>query len=189
MQQGQRKLITLIGVTIFVVVAAWLGLYAAGVVPAPGSKTDLFKLSDRLADLEVIETADGLRYDFDDELLTAEEFTARLYERHPGGKRGTIFSLLNITGNASLFWVLLGLLGQILFTGRMIVQWLASEKEKRSVIPTAFWWMSLGGSTMLIIYFIWRVEPIGILGQCTGWFIYVRNLWFIYAKPDDAIDS
>ncbi|MEM6911223.1 MAG: lipid-A-disaccharide synthase N-terminal domain-containing protein [Verrucomicrobiota bacterium] len=82
-----------------------------------------------------------------------------------------------------LFWVGLGLLGQFLFTGRMIVQWLASEKQKRSVVPTAFWWMSLGGSSLLIIYFTWRVDIVGILGQSTGWFIYLRNLWFIYKKP------
>ena len=72
-------------------------------------------------------------------------------------------------------WVGLGLLGQVLFTGRMIVQWLASEKQKRSVIPVAFWWMSLGGATMLIISFIWRVDIVGILGQATGWFIYLRK--------------
>ena len=77
------------------------------------------------------------------------------------------------------------MLGQVLFTGRMVVQWIASEKAQRSVIPTAFWWMSLGGATMLIIYFIWRVDIVGIVGQATGWFIYVRNLWFIYGASGE----
>jgi lipid-A-disaccharide synthase-like uncharacterized protein len=77
-------------------------------------------------------------------------------------------------------WVGLGLLGQVLFTGRMIVQWLISEKNRRSVVPPAFWWMSLIGATMLLVYFLWRKEPVGVLGQATGWFIYVRNLWMIY---------
>ncbi|HAI14296.1 MAG TPA: hypothetical protein DCM28_21505, partial [Phycisphaerales bacterium] len=72
-------------------------------------------------------------------------------------------------------WVAVGLLGQVLFTGRMIVQWIASEKSKRSVVPTAFWWMSLIGASMLITYFIWRKDVVGVLGQATGWFIYVRN--------------
>jgi lipid-A-disaccharide synthase-like uncharacterized protein len=65
----------------------------------------------------------------------------------------------------------LGLLGQVLFTGRMLVQWLASEKQKRSVVPVAFWWMSLIGATMLLVYFTWRRDIVGVLGQATGWFI------------------
>ena len=77
---------------------------------------------------------------------------------------------------------MLGLLGQVLFTGRMVVQWLVSEKQKQSVVPTAFWWMSLIGASMLITYFIWRKDIVGFLGQATGWLIYVRNLWLIY-KP------
>jgi len=74
-----------------------------------------------------------------------------------------------------------GLSGQVLFTGRMLVQWVVSERSKRSVVPTAFWWMSLCGASMLVIYFIWRKDIVGVLGQCTGWTIYVRNLWLIYA--------
>ncbi|HHQ49151.1 MAG TPA: hypothetical protein ENK19_09765 [Acidobacteria bacterium] len=80
-------------------------------------------------------------------------------------------------------WVALGLLGQVLFTGRMVVQWLVSEKRKRSVVPVIFWWMSLGGATMLLIYFLWRKDIVGVLGQSTGWFIYSRNLWLIYRHP------
>ena len=97
-------------------------------------------------------------------------------------------SALNVTTSWSLAWVAVGLLGQILFTGRMVVQWLVSEKEKASVIPVSFWWMSLSGASMLIIYFIWRKDVIGVLGQGTGWFIYIRNLVLIY-KPRPAGDG
>ncbi len=184
MQQGQRRLIALIAATVTVVAGVWLALYAAGAAPPPGGQVELFKMSDRLADLEVVETADGARYRFGDQLLTPAEFTDELRRRRPDGGRGWLYGLLNITSTTGLLWVALGLLGQVLFTGRMVVQWLASEKLKRSVVPTSFWWMSLGGATMLIIYFIWRVDIVGIIGQSTGWFIYVRNLWFIYGGRD-----
>ncbi len=74
----------------------------------------------------------------------------------------------------------LGFLGQMLFTARMLVQWLASEKSKRSVVPPAFWWLSLIGASMLIAYFIWRKDVVGVLGQGFGWIIYIRNLALIY---------
>jgi lipid-A-disaccharide synthase-like uncharacterized protein len=95
------------------------------------------------------------------------------------------FKLLNITTPLGIAWVTLGLLGQVLFTGRMVVQWLVSEKKHRSVVPPVFWWMSLFGASMLITYFIWRKDIVGFLGQGTGWLIYSRNLWLIYkAKPE-----
>ncbi|MEM8872751.1 MAG: lipid-A-disaccharide synthase N-terminal domain-containing protein [Planctomycetota bacterium] len=74
----------------------------------------------------------------------------------------------------------LGLFGQVLFTGRMLVQWLVSEKQKRSTVPVVFWWMSLGGASLLLIYFVWRRDIVGVLGQGTGWGIYARNLWLIH---------
>jgi lipid-A-disaccharide synthase-like uncharacterized protein len=70
-------------------------------------------------------------------------------------------------------------MGQLVFTGRMLVQWLASERSGRSVIPVAFWWMSLGGAVMLVAYFVWRRDIVGIVGQATGLFIYARNLVLI----------
>ena len=96
--------------------------------------------------------------------------------------RSWVESVLNVSTPIGFAWVGFGFLGQVLFTGRMVVQWLVSEKKKRSVVPVAFWWMSLIGATMLLIYFIWRVEPVGIIGQVTGWLIYVRNLWMIYRR-------
>ena len=120
--------------------------------------------------------------------LSADELAARMHRDRTSRSLGQ--KLLNVSNAWGYVWVGLGLLGQVLFTGRMIVQWLASEKEKKSVVPPIFWWMSLGGSTMLMVYFLWRRDPIGLLGQSFGWFIYVRNLWMIYrpaAPHSDAI--
>ncbi|NOY74785.1 MAG: hypothetical protein GXP32_03220 [Kiritimatiellaeota bacterium] len=102
------------------------------------------------------------------------------------------FNALNITKPAGVAWVLVGFLGQLLFSGRMLVQWIVSEKQRKSVVPVAFWWLALGGASMLLIYFIWRRDIIGILGQATGWLIYIRNLYFIFRdrggkKHDEAL--
>ncbi|MBO8127501.1 MAG: lipid-A-disaccharide synthase N-terminal domain-containing protein [Firmicutes bacterium] len=80
------------------------------------------------------------------------------------------------------FWLLWGFLGQAVFASRFIVQWLASERAKKSVIPIAFWLLSLGGSFMLLTYAIHIKDPIFILGQSTGFLIYIRNLTLIYKE-------
>lgn len=76
-------------------------------------------------------------------------------------------------------WILLGFLAQAMFTMRFVVQWLASEKAKRSVIPLAFWFFSLAGGSLLFIYAIHRQDPVFIAGQGFGLFIYMRNLMLI----------
>ena len=76
-------------------------------------------------------------------------------------------------------WVLLGFIAQLFFTMRFVVQWLASEKAKRSVVPVAFWFFSLFGGGLLLIYAIQRQDPVFIAGQAMGLFIYIRNLWLI----------
>jgi lipid-A-disaccharide synthase-like uncharacterized protein len=76
-------------------------------------------------------------------------------------------------------WVVLGFVGQILFTLRFILQWLASEKAGRSVIPLSFWFFSIGGAVLLFIYAIYRRDPVFILGQGLGILIYFRNLALI----------
>jgi lipid-A-disaccharide synthase-like uncharacterized protein len=116
--------------------------------------------------------------------LTPSEFAASIYDRQTGQPWWQVF--LNISSPIGIAWVTLGLLGQILFTGRMIVQWLSSEKHKRSIVPSAFWWMSLAGASMLLVYFVWRKDVIGVLGQSAGWFVYGRNLYFIYRKTSPA---
>lgn len=77
-------------------------------------------------------------------------------------------------------WVILGFVAQGMFTMRFVVQWIASEREKRSVVPLAFWFFSLGGGALLLIYAIQRQDPVFIAGQAMGLFIYVRNLWLIF---------
>jgi lipid-A-disaccharide synthase-like uncharacterized protein len=112
------------------------------------------------------------------ERLTPDEFAALLYHEFSG--RNRLFAFLNITSPIGVAWVGLGLLGQILFAGHMIVQWITSERERRSVVPVAFWWMSLAGAALLIVYFIWRKDVIGVLGQSTGLVVYGRNLRLIH---------
>ena len=77
------------------------------------------------------------------------------------------------------FWLIVGFAGQFLFFMRFFVQWIASEKKKKSVIPLAFWYFSIGGSIMLLTYSLYRQDPVFIVGQCLGLMIYSRNLILI----------
>jgi lipid-A-disaccharide synthase-like uncharacterized protein len=77
-------------------------------------------------------------------------------------------------------WVVFGLFGQMLFAARMLIQWIASEKRRQPVIPVAFWWFSVLGGIMLVIYFTQRRDIVGVLGQFLPLIIYLRNLYFIY---------
>ena len=76
----------------------------------------------------------------------------------------------------------IGFVGQMLFTMRFIVQWVQSERANRSVIPVAFWYFSVAGGLVLFCYALYRRDPVFILGQSSGLFIYARNLWFIDAE-------
>lgn len=78
--------------------------------------------------------------------------------------------------------LLLGLAGQALFSMRFIIQWVHSEKRRQSVIPTAFWYFSLGGSLLLLVYSLLRRDLVFTLGQSTGFLIYGRNLYFIHKQ-------
>ena len=80
------------------------------------------------------------------------------------------------------FWLIFGFLGQAMFTMRFIVQWIASEKKKESVIPVSFWYFSLAGGLIVLFYAIHRMDPVFILAYLPGNFIYCRNLCFIYKK-------
>ncbi len=84
-------------------------------------------------------------------------------------------------------WVLLGFLAQGMFTMRFVVQWIASERAKRSVVPIAFWFFSLGGGFLLFIYAISRRDPVFIAGQGLGLFVYIRNLWLIANEHRSAM--
>jgi lipid-A-disaccharide synthase-like uncharacterized protein len=78
------------------------------------------------------------------------------------------------------FWLAFGIAAQLLFTARFVVQWLVSERAGKSVVPLAFWVLSMGGGLMLLIYGLVRREPIIILGQSLAVFIYLRNLALIF---------
>jgi lipid-A-disaccharide synthase-like uncharacterized protein len=83
---------------------------------------------------------------------------------------------------AEHFWLSVGFLGQAFFSSRFIVQWIASERKKESVVPVSFWFFSIGGGTTLLIYAIYRQDPVFILGQGAGLFVYLRNLYLIRRK-------
>lgn len=80
------------------------------------------------------------------------------------------------------FWLAFGIIAQLLFTARFIVQWIASEKAGASVMPLAFWFFSMAGGLMTLIYGIVKREPIIIMGQAFAVFIYIRNLMLIFKK-------
>ena len=83
-------------------------------------------------------------------------------------------------------WIVLGFTAQGLFTMRFLVQWVASERQKRSVVPRAFWYLSVVGGGLLLVYAIYRKDPVFILGQATGLIVYVRNLMLgANAPPED----
>ncbi len=112
--------------------------------------------------------------------LTDDEFIARysLNTRDALVTTGfnPLFRLFNITSWAGLVWVGIGLGGQVAFFGRMAVQWLVSERERKSVVPPIFWYLSLFGGVALFTYFVWRQDFVGVLGQSTGVVIYARNI-------------
>lgn len=94
----------------------------------------------------------------------------------------TAFAWLNVDTWVEFWWVIFGLAGQLLFMGRFLVQWIASEREGRSVVPVIFWYLSIGGGVILFAYACYRGDPVFILGQSVGLFIYARNLWLIQAE-------
>jgi lipid-A-disaccharide synthase-like uncharacterized protein len=85
-------------------------------------------------------------------------------------------------------WVLIGLFGQSLFMMRFVVQWIASERVKQSIVPQTFWYFSLGGGVILFIYALHQQDIVFTLGQGLGLFIYLRNLYFIHRKKPEAKD-
>lgn len=80
------------------------------------------------------------------------------------------------------FWLIVGFVGQALFSARFVVQWVQSERARRSVVPIAFWYFSLAGSIVLLAYAIHRQDPVFILGQAAGNVIYLRNLYLIFRE-------
>jgi lipid-A-disaccharide synthase-like uncharacterized protein len=81
-----------------------------------------------------------------------------------------------------IIWLIIGFTGQALFSMRFLIQWLYSERQRRSVIPVMFWHFSLAGGLTLLAYAIYKQDPVFILGQSTGVFIYSRNLYFVHLE-------
>lgn len=170
-----------------------------GIKPAEGARTVDFRLGNSRGVVEVTSPTGGpvtdatgddarfrilLRNGFTSQPMTSTQFAsefgdASLQDVLRQGDNA-VFRLFNITSWPNLAWVLLGLAGQLAFSGRMIIQWIVSEKERRSVVPVAFWWLSLAGGTALFVYFVWRQDFVGVLGQSSGLVIYARNIRLIY---------
>jgi lipid-A-disaccharide synthase-like uncharacterized protein len=89
--------------------------------------------------------------------------------------------------DAEHFWIGIGLLGQALFSSRFLVQWIASERSKRSVMPMMFWYFSLAGGAVLLAYALYRNDPVFIIGQAFGFFIYLRNIYLIFRERRQAV--
>ncbi|HWS74940.1 MAG TPA: lipid-A-disaccharide synthase N-terminal domain-containing protein [Quisquiliibacterium sp.] len=77
------------------------------------------------------------------------------------------------------FWLAFGFIGQALFSMRFLIQWIASERLRSSVVPVVFWYFSLAGGATLFVYALWRLDPVFIVGQGLGLVVYVRNLQLI----------
>jgi lipid-A-disaccharide synthase-like uncharacterized protein len=91
-------------------------------------------------------------------------------------------SIMWLSKNTEIIWLGLGFLGQFFFFLRFFFQWLASEKKKESSIPISFWYLSIAGGIILLLYVIYRKDPVLIVGQAGGLLIYTRNLYFIHRK-------
>lgn len=95
-------------------------------------------------------------------------------------------TFFKVDTTAELIWVAVGLGAQLLFSARFLVQWIASERQRKSVVPDLFWWLSIAGGLTLLAYAIHRQDPVFILGQAFGVVVYARNLWLIHAEKRRA---
>lgn len=87
---------------------------------------------------------------------------------------------------AEQLWMGIGFFGEGLFAMRFVVQWVASERKKRSVVPVAFWYLSVLGAAIVLSYAIFKRDPVFIAASALPLPIYLRNLWFIHRRPAGA---
>ena len=106
-------------------------------------------------------------------------------------KEAVVQILENAMGTGAIPWymLLVGLLGQIFFSMRFLLQWLISEKQGRSVMPISFWFCSIGGAALLLAYSLYRQDPIFILGQSFGFIVYTRNLMLIKQERGELVGT
>ena len=174
--------------------AAILAVLALALAPAPVAAQGV-DLQDRLSKVRVVEEQNRLGVevatDAGTRTLSPEDFVRAIRKAQEEQRANFLYALFNITTPWGILWVSVGFLGQALFTFRMVLQWLVSEKHKRSVVPVGFWWGSLFGGMMLFAYFAWRKDIVGIVGQSTGVFVYARNLILIYRhqRPPEELEE
>lgn len=89
------------------------------------------------------------------------------------------------TSSTEVLWLAVGFGAQMMFSMRFLIQWIASEKARASIVPETFWYFSFAGGAMLLVYAIYRVDPVFIMGQATGLLIYSRNIYFIWNNKKD----
>lgn len=180
-------------VTPVVVMALVLGLsiwimlqvQAPSLPPRPGATIFEVVITSRKVIVEQMPTPAGYSYrflnaaDLGSQEMTGPTFEQTLSRVASGEQRSVLLNLLNISSYSKLWWPALGMLGQLVFAGRMWVQWIASERKRQSVVPPLFWYMSLCGGLITATYFIWRQDLIGVLGQTSGIWIYARNIYFV----------
>jgi len=179
-------MVAVMGVSVWLV----LSLQTPASPPTPGATMFELVLANRKIKVEQFRTEESDAGEFTYRFrnhpdvppvpLSPSEFEATISDLGGTNPRSILLRAFNVTGFNSLLWIGLGLGGQLLFSGRMVVQWLTSEKKQRSVVPPAFWYMSLGGGLLLAAYFIWRQDLIGVLGQSSGLVIYARNIRLLY---------
>ncbi len=169
----------------------WLVMGPHGVTKRSGAEHVDFQVGSQKGIVEYYQPQPGqeaqlqikLRGGFESPQLTPAEFKAMFGEQAYRGVAevgsNPVFRATKTTSWGSVAWFTLGMVGQIAFAGRMVVQWIASEKTKQSVIPPVFWWLSLFGGIAVFTYFVWRQDVVGVLGQCSGIVVYARNLKLI----------
>jgi lipid-A-disaccharide synthase-like uncharacterized protein len=189
-KHSRQRLVVVAFLLLVLPAAVWSLLLALGYVGTPGNPVrPPFNVSDRIVTIDVQPDGDGqLRATFDGwpegvPGMSGDDFFDELHRRQRN--LPWIYRFFDVTSLTGVFWVLFGFAGQGIFTARMIVQWHASEKAKNSIVPPVFWWLSILGASMLMVYFVWRKDIVGFLGQSTGWLVYIRNLWFIYGREDE----
>ena len=87
------------------------------------------------------------------------------------------------------FWLAFGLAAQLAFAARFLVQWITSERAGKSVVPLAFWFFSIGGGLLLLVYALYRKDPVFIAGQAFGVFVYLRNLYFVLRDRKQTVTA
>lgn len=94
--------------------------------------------------------------------------------------------LITLSWDEPTIWLIIGFAGQILFFMRFLVQWIASERAGKSVMPDLFWYFSISGGAVLFAYALYRQDPVFMTGQGLGIFIYLRNIYFIKKEKNAA---